>query len=185
MSRLISLLLMSMLLFPLAGLMYVIVFVVFVEARGWGRNREETGFVAAGIVIWIFMSLYWASLWRKQINWTPKRIQQTLLCFAAAAIIGLVLGFMTANVEKSFGCFVGSVSAPLLWLVGTIFVWRESSEERAARLGRSGAGGVVCPTCGYNLTGLTGTRCPECGSEFTLDQLLASQPGKDQVEIEA
>jgi hypothetical protein len=72
----------------------------------------------------------------------------------------------------------------LLWVVATIFIWRETPAERAARVDRSGAGGVVCPTCGYNLTGLKGTRCPECGSEFTLDQLLADQPAKAQAELE-
>ena len=38
--------------------------------------------------------------------------------------------------------------------------------------------------CAYDMTGLKGTRCPECGSEFTLDELLASQPGKAAVELE-
>lgn len=28
-----------------------------------------------------------------------------------------------------------------------------------------------CPTCGYNLTGLTENRCPECGRQFELKQL--------------
>ena len=74
--------------------------------------------------------------------------------------------------------FVGSVTAPLLWVFGTVLAWRESPAEHAARIASlGGAGALTCPTCGYNLTGLKGTRCPECGSEFTLDQLLASQPG--------
>ncbi|MDB5303490.1 MAG: hypothetical protein JWM97_1039, partial [Phycisphaerales bacterium] len=42
---------------------------------------------------------------------------------------------------------------------------------------------VVCPTCGYNLTGLTATRCPECGSQFTLDELMAAQPGREGEEL--
>jgi hypothetical protein len=35
---------------------------------------------------------------------------------------------------------------------------------------------VVCPLCGYNLTGLRQAACPECGDTFTLDQLAAAQP---------
>ena len=34
---------------------------------------------------------------------------------------------------------------------------------------------ITCPTCGYNLTGLTATRCPECGKQCTLDELFAAQ----------
>jgi len=32
----------------------------------------------------------------------------------------------------------------------------------------------LCPTCNYNLTGLTEFRCPECGNEFTLSEARAS-----------
>lgn len=183
MSRLIARLLLSMLLFPLAGVLYVIVFVVHDQARGFAN--EEIGFVIAGVVIWGFMALYWWALWRKGVAWTAQRKARTLLCFLAAAFAGLIAGLITAPLDEGFGCFVGSVTAPLLWLVGTVIVWRETPTERGDRLGRSGSSGIVCPTCGYNLTGLKGTRCPECGSEFALDQLLASQPGRDQVEIEA
>lgn len=28
--------------------------------------------------------------------------------------------------------------------------------------------GLVCPTCGYNLTALTSTVCPECGATFII-----------------
>jgi DNA-directed RNA polymerase subunit RPC12/RpoP len=30
---------------------------------------------------------------------------------------------------------------------------------------------VSCPSCGYNMAGLSQAKCPECGHEFTLDQL--------------
>ena len=182
MSRLIAQLLLSMLLFPLAGVLYVVVFVVHEETRGWGR--EEVGFLLAGVVIWAFMAIYWSALWRKGVVWTPQRTRRTLFSSVIAAFGGLIAGISTAPIDEGFGCFVGSVTAPLLWLVGTVLVWRETAAERADRLARSGADGIVCPTCGYNLTGLKGSRCPECGSEFTLDQLLASQPGKASAELE-
>lgn len=28
-----------------------------------------------------------------------------------------------------------------------------------------------CPSCGYNMRGLSAAKCPECGLEFTIDQL--------------
>jgi len=35
--------------------------------------------------------------------------------------------------------------------------------------------GLRCPSCGYDLTGLTKTRCPECGGDFDPDEL---EPGE-------
>ena len=80
--------------------------------------------------------------------------------------------------------FVGTAFAPLIWQVGTIVIWRETDAERGERLSKQGAGALACPTCGYNMSGLKGTRCPECGSEFTLDALLAAQPAARQAEVE-
>ncbi len=50
----------------------------------------------------------------------------------------------------------------------------ESDRAALAEAGLSEASPIpdrpahVCPTCDYNLTGLTSRRCPECGAEFTL-----------------
>ena len=94
MSRLIAQLLLSMLLFPLAGVLYLLVFVVHDEANGFGN--EKVGFVLAGVVMWAFMALYWSALWRKAIAWTAQRKQRTLLAFLAAAMGGLITGFLCA-----------------------------------------------------------------------------------------
>jgi hypothetical protein len=34
---------------------------------------------------------------------------------------------------------------------------------------------LLCPACGYNLTGLTESRCPECGNGFDRAQLLRAR----------
>jgi hypothetical protein len=184
MSRLISQILLAILLFPLAGLLYFVVVVVYWESRNnWSRPSFDMGFVFAGAIAWAFIAAYWMLLWRKSVRWTSNRTSATLICALVAAVAGVILGGLVHLVEDDVSYFVGTAAAPLLWQVGTILVWRESPAERAERLAGA-AGGVVCPTCGYNLTGLKGTRCPECGSEFTLDQLLASQPGKASAELE-
>jgi hypothetical protein len=48
-----------------------------------------------------------------------------------------------------------------------------------------GRDAVVCPNCGYNLTGLSGTRCPECGKQYTINELLAEQPARAAADVEA
>jgi hypothetical protein len=188
MSRLISQILLAILLFPLAGLLYFIAVVFYWEVvaspTGWSRSRFNHGFVFAGVIAWAFVAVYWTLLWRKSVNWTSNRTSATMFCALVAGVAAVIIGGLVYLVEDEVGYFVGTAAAPLLWQVGTILVWRESPAERAERLAGA-AGAVVCPTCGYNLTGLKGTRCPECGNQFTLDQLLSSQPAKAQVELEA
>jgi uncharacterized paraquat-inducible protein A len=100
-----------------------------------------------------------------------------------ATVVGIAVGAVGSGIDSEFGYFLGSVTAPILWLVASVFIWRETPAERAARLQNTNNDAVVCPTCGYNLTGLIECRCPVCGTQFTLDQLLASQPSRAQAEL--
>jgi uncharacterized paraquat-inducible protein A len=183
-SRLIAQILLSLLIFPLAGVLYTIAFTGCMESRVFGyRYREEPGFVFAGCLTWAFITVYWLALWRKSVRWTGERVTRTLGCFLAAAVVAVMIGSATSNIGRGIGYFVATVTAPLLWQLGTVLIWRETPAERTARLSGAGANAIVCPTCGYNLTGLKSTRCPECGSEFTLDQLIAAQPQRAQDEL--
>jgi predicted amidophosphoribosyltransferase len=74
----------------------------------------------------------------------------------------------------------GVTSWALLWLATTAIIWRETKDERIARLKMLGINAVACPNCGYNLTGMTTTTCPECGSQYTLDQLYATLARTDE-----
>jgi hypothetical protein len=181
MSSLIARLLLSMLVFPLGGLVYTVAIVLYMEVRRRYGNDEEAWIVAGGIT-WAFMATYWILLWRKSVRW-EGRVGTTVAAAIGCGVVGAILGAICNTIERGFGSFVGTTSAILLWLVATCFLWRENREERAARLGATGRDGVVCPTCGYNLTGLSATRCPECGSAFTLDQLMASQPSRAAAEL--
>jgi MFS family permease len=149
-------------------------------------GREARGFGIAGAVTWMFVGAYWVLLWRKSIVWTPERRGWTFgALFGGMLVAAVVGGAMGGVVGAEFGWFIGSITAPVLWLVATVLIWRESAGERAARLANSGRDAIVCPTCGYNLTGLRETRCPECGTQFTIDQLLASQPGRVGADLES
>lgn len=188
MSRLIAQIMLAILLLPLAALVYAITFIVFYEMqRGvYYPSRDEAAMMAAGIVAWAFIACYWILLWRQSVAWTGTRVSRTALCFGAALLGGVTIGAMLGAVtdQEDVAMFFGSAASPLLWVVATILVWRETDAERAARVSKAGLDQLLCPTCGYNLTGLKGTRCPECGSEFTLDALLAAQPARRQAEVE-
>jgi hypothetical protein len=183
MSRLVGSLLLSILMFPLASVLYLIVFFV-ADLKGFGPGANTTTAIfIAGVATWAFVAWYWILTWRKSVTWGAARLNLTALAALASAGIAAGAGAATSFLEREFGYFIGSITAPALWLMATVLVWRETAAERAARL-RAAGPAILCPTCGYDMTGLKGTRCPECGCEFTLDELLASQPGKAAVELE-
>jgi hypothetical protein len=187
MSRLIARILLALSIWPLATLIYLMVFVVVDQGMrgGYYYDRVARAFMTAGAVTWIFMGAYWILLWRKSIVWTARRRVLTFGAIFGALVVGASAGtLMGGVVDGDFGWFIGSITAPILWLVSTVLLWRESAAERAARLANSGRDAIVCPTCGYNLTGLRETRCPECGTQFTVDQLLAAQPARATADLE-
>jgi hypothetical protein len=187
MSRLVAQLLLSVVLLPLAAIVYTLVLVcgeqMYMRYGGYYGWRT-TGFLWTGGVTWIFIAIYWILLWKQSVRWTPQRVRKTALVAGTALVAAIGIGALADKiVGDGFGQFIGSALGPMLWLVQTIIVWRETPAERSDRL-KGSADAIVCPTCGYNLTGLTGTRCPECGTQFTLTELLAAQPNKAAAELE-
>jgi hypothetical protein len=140
------------------------------------RGHSTLPFVVAGVVTWAFVAVYWTALWRSAVRWDVRRSNQTLFVTVAAALLSLAAGAVLNQLERQTGDIIGALSAPLLWLIGTVLVWRERPDERMERLRSAGLQVLVCPACGYNLTGLKEARCPECGLQMTLDQLVAAQP---------
>jgi len=175
-----------MFMFPLAVLFYAFVMVVAEESQqGFGsRMREADMFLASDGLTWLVVAVYWCVLWRTAVNWNTSRILGTFLSALGAAIVGGLAGWSAGSLigplDAGFGVFIGGILAIILWLIATVFIWRETAAERAQRIKGSSKSAVTCPTCGYNLTGLSESRCPECGSKFTLDELLALQLKTDK-----
>jgi len=189
MSRLVARILLTILLFPLASLLYFVAFLFCERQMRYGgafsRGWFSLCFVLSGLVTWSAMALYWTLLWRQSVRWTGTRIGQTLLSALGAAVAATLAGaFVETAIGNEVGIFLGSAAAPLLWLAATVLIWRESDAERVARLKRMGTDTIVCPACGYNLTGLKEARCPECGAQYTLNELLAAQPQRAAVELD-
>src|SRR5688500_3920939 len=122
MSRLIASILLSVLLFPLAAILYLIVFFVCIESRWFSRSDEGIGMILAGLVTAAFIAWYWIAAWRKTVNWTPVRVGRTFTAAALSVVVGVVLGAATDQLEHGFGFFIGSVVPPLLWVAATVLV---------------------------------------------------------------
>lgn len=182
MSRLIARILLSIFMLPLAAMMYLTFFIV-AERSGWNPysnlgygSRQAFLFTISGTVTWVAIAVYWIAVWSGVVNWNSRRVIGTFAAIAVAALCGWFIYALLRESSTQVGAFVGSATAPMLWVVGTVFVWRETTAERAARLSNASEDALVCPICGYNLTGLSEPRCPECGSKFTLSELVAAQP---------
>jgi hypothetical protein len=184
MSRLIARILLTVLIFPAATLFY---FVSFILIERWVLRDDEAAIVWATVLTCMFMAGYWLMLWFRSVAWTRARVGRTLWSVGGAVFAGGVIGVLLSHsIEYTnvIGTCLGALCAVVIWIIATIFVWRETEAERAARLARAGADVLVCPACGYNLTGLRESRCPECGASFTLNELLAAQPSRAPAEIE-
>jgi hypothetical protein len=182
MSPLIARLLLAIFIFPCAFLIYLVAYLYADEYVALNLSTRQS-ILLAGSVTWIFVAVYWTVLWRKSVRWTPPRQIFTFASIPAAAVIGLFVGTIVANLSQNPGLFLGVNSAIMTWLIATVWIWRETSAERGQRLLAGNRDGVVCPKCGYNMTGLREARCPECGAQFTIDELFAAQPSRAPVEV--
>lgn len=178
MSHLVARILLATFVLPLGALVYVALFLTV--------DRDRGGLIAwfiPGAVTWFVVAVYWTALWRNNVPLTTERRTATLGVTAGAAIAAVIIGGPLTYLNGEVGMVVGTSLAPLLWLIGTTLVWRETFQERGKRLRRSDPNALICPRCAYNLTGLKEARCPECGTQYTLEQLFAAQPSRAQVEL--
>ena len=98
--------------------------------------------------------------------------------------VGAASGALVGLLEDGLGAFMGGVTAILFWLLVTVLIWRETTAERVERLRARSPRALVCPRCGYNLTGLRQATCPECGAGYTIDELAALQPQREPADLQ-
>src|SRR5205823_1566586 len=123
MSPLVSRILLAICVFPLGTLVYLVTYFCADQAID-----ASTGFdwLIAGAVAWAFTAIYWSILWHKIVRSTPKRRAGAWVAAVAAILISGLIAGLLAIMDRDFGFFIGSITAPLLWLVGTVFVWKET-----------------------------------------------------------
>lgn len=183
-SRLVAKLMLALLMLPTAAVLYIVCFVFAMETVGWGM--ENFVFSTLGIIGGGYVFVYWLLLWRTSVKWTRRRILLTAGVTVLAILVGALAGSSLGAIldEPSFGIFAATIIVIPAWLLGTIFVWRETNSERMARIRAAGGEAISCISCGYNLTGLKHTTCPECGAKPTIEELLAGQPARAEHELE-
>jgi hypothetical protein len=185
MTATIARLILAMLILPVTGAVFLLGFAAVVS-RNSGRGPPGTLDVAIlWIVVYAFVATYWVLLWRSTVRWTRARIRNTalagLLALAGGGAFAAALVAVTRAIPYGIALLLGGAGVPIIWVLATVILWRETSSERVARMSKLVSNPtVVCPTCGYNLSGLREARCPECGASFTLDELAASQPQRDE-----
>ena len=183
MTRLIARLVLAMLILPLSGALFVL-FVGAIAARG--GPPEIMDLVLMWGVLYAFIGVYWVLIWKGLVRWTLQRRLYTYLSVPLSLLIGTLTGLTFssgAGMPPDAAMLIGGGLVPIVWVLMTVIIWRETPRERVERLTAAGAEHVSCPVCGYNLTGLREARCPECGSQFTLDQLIQSQVDRDKAVL--
>ena len=174
MSNLLSRILLAIIMFPLATLLYLVVLI-----PAMNTIDDALAFLVATLIVAGFVVFYWIGLWYRSVKWTSGRVTATWVagvgCLLVGAVVGIVIAGSLRGTDEEFAIFLGGLLMIVLWLAASVLLWRETPAERADRIRESAGDVLFCPKCGYNMTGLHEARCPECGSRYTLDQLLAAQ----------
>ncbi|NOX59094.1 MAG: DUF1345 domain-containing protein [Planctomycetes bacterium] len=180
MTRLVARIILAVLVLPISNVLQM-----FLSSAVAFASNQQSVLISTGAAlgVLVFVVTYWLLLWRSSVQWTPSRIRRTWLIVVLAMAFGaLVLGFFAAisSMPVPFAATLAGYTMPVAWILGTVFVWRETPKERMERLKTYGTDAVCCPMCGYNMTGLKETRCPECGAQFTVDELYTAQHEREQ-----
>jgi hypothetical protein len=182
MTATIARLILAMLILPATGAVFLLAFIGIVARSGGPPTISSV--LLLWLIVYTFVAGYWILLWQTVVKWTAARIAGTALAGAIALMGGTALAGIIMTLGRSvpggIAVLLGGGGVPIVWVLATVLLWRETPRERLARMSALVSNSaVLCPICGYNLSGLREARCPECGGQFTLDQLAASQPQRD------
>jgi hypothetical protein len=183
MTATIARLILAMLILPATGVVFLVTFIATV-ARSSGQAPSVASVSLLWLVVYSFIACYWILLWRSTVKWTMARRAYTALVgvigMAGAAAIAGAIHAVNRELPLGPAMLISGVPVPVVWVLATVLLWRETPAERLARMSALVTNpAVLCPVCGYNLSGLREARCPECGGRFTLDELAASQPQRE------
>lgn len=185
MTATIARLVLAMLLLPATGGVFVLLFAAMIRPSG---PPSSVALLLLWAIVYAFVAAYWILLWRRTVRWTRARLWRTGLASAVCLVGGVLFGAVCLTLNRTLpdpiAILAGGGFVPIVWVLATVLLWRETPAERLARLAASSAASVLCPLCGYDLRGLSAARCPECGTVFTLEELAAAQPQRQESPME-
>ena len=185
MTATIARLILAMLILPATGAVFLLAFVAILARTGGGGPPGAWAVALLWTIVYAFVATYWILLWRSTVRWTAARVRNTalagLLALAGGSAFAAALLILSRALPSGIAMLLGGGGVPIVWVLATVLLWRETPAERLARMTNLvNNPSVLCPVCGYNLSGLREARCPECGARFTLDELAAGQPQRDE-----
>lgn len=164
---------------------YILLIVILLECD-WPGYQWVWSTLLTNLGTGALLAVAWVLLWRREVHWTRRRTTATAVAGGLALLPATVMFLLVANtIDDDLGMILAGLTWAVIWLGGTTIIWRETPLERAERTKGGGEFKVRCPSCGYDLTGLSEARCPECGTRYTVDQLLGSQIREDPLAPES
>src|SRR5439155_20900166 len=167
MTATIARLILAMLILPATGAVFLLTFLAVLARSSGGGPPSIWGVLLVWVIVYTFVATYWILLWRSTVRWTRARVRNTvlagLLALAGGGAFAVAAVVVSRAIPPGIAVLLGGGSVPIVWVLATVLVWRETAAERVARMSNLvGGPSVVCPFCGYNLSGLREARCPEC-----------------------
>jgi hypothetical protein len=185
MPRLVRQILLTMMMVVVAGMFYMTIYVtldIYLPYGPFWRERHVFCFGLSGLGAWLVIILGWQLIWRDRLRTYPVgtavRVGAVGGAFSAGVAVLVALDLATGGRVTELAVFLGSVSVPVTWLLLTITMWNNGPGQRHVE-DSTVEDAVRCLKCGYSMRGLSEARCPECGTRYTLDELLAAQPGRE------
>lgn len=177
MPRLVARLLLSVMTLPVGAIGYLLAFNIAQIAS----NSKTAASLWGGVIGWLVVIVYFSALWGGTVNWTGDRIVKTAIATVFSLVGGMAVLLAMTPAGHDWALTAGTLCVPAFWVVGVVIAWRDSPDEHRTRTHASSWGLILCPKCGYDLTGLTHSKCPECGTPYTLEELLAAQTGRELI----
>jgi hypothetical protein len=113
-------------------------------------------------------------IWRRAIDWTPRRRLALLGIISVYAVL-LLLAVGLPQILR------WRTDETLMTLLSTSLLAAGLATWATARVCHDPPDPtkVPCPSCGYDLRGQRECRCPECGEQYTLGELLRRPEADD------